>query len=681
MTQQEELRKILQYARNHTILNLAGKGLFELPPEIGQLQQLTRLNLKQNHLDTLPPEIGQLKNLRELWLDGNKLSTLPEEIGQLKQLRWLSLNDNQINELPESLAGLETLEILELNGNQLPHPAENQTRKPAELIDFILQNQERRRINTVKLLVLGEPGAGKTSLIRRLVERRFNPDEPSSSGITVQRWPVQVAQKRIQINLWDFGPEVVRRGISHLFLSERSFYLMVWDAGRDKDPEKLENWLKLIQFFGGNSPLIIVLNKTDLLRAEIDRKGLQQRYPNIRAFVNASALDDNGIAELRSVLKNALPDLENMKTRWEPGWLNVKTRLELLKRHFIGMQEYEALCDKEDIDKAGQKDLLQWLHDLGTVTHFQGDIRLHNTIVLRPEWISEAIGKILDANPPAKNRAVLSAADLSWILSGDHFYPRTQYLYLIHLMKSFELCFDLEDNSDREYLVPQWLPARPEADNPSYRQALAFQYHYRFLPGDIIPKLIAKMFPFIVGNAYWQNGFVVSDPFNQALVETREQPPGVSIYVGGRSTTRRDFLARIRGYFDYIHALFPGLEVQERVPLPDQPDVSIDYRHLLTLEEKGIEQFIPEGRELPLAVAPLLNGSTTSRLYYQQRLQALRKHITQLDAHSEAAWLRYARERDAAERSTLENRIRELENERDKLLREMAESEQALAQF
>ncbi|MCB0261341.1 MAG: hypothetical protein KDE62_16680, partial [Calditrichaeota bacterium] len=157
-----------------------------------------------------------------------------------------------------------------------------------------------------------------------------------------------------------------------------------WDAGRDKDPEKLENWLKLIQFFGGNSPLIIVLNKTDLLRAEIDRKGLQQRYPNIRAFVNASALDDNGIAELRSVLKNALPDLENMKTRWEPGWLNVKTRLELLKRHFIGMQEYEALCDKEDIDKAGQKDLLQWLHDLGTVTHFQGDIRLHNTIVLRP---------------------------------------------------------------------------------------------------------------------------------------------------------------------------------------------------------------------------------------------------------------------------------------------------------
>lgn len=681
MTQQDEVRKILQYARHHTVLNLAGKGLFELPPEIGQLKQLTRLNLKQNHLDALPPEIGQLENLRELWLDGNKLSTLPEEIGRLKQLRWLSLNDNQINELPEALAALEALEILELNGNLLPLPAENQARRPAELIDFILQNQEKRRINTIKLLLLGEPGAGKSSLVRRLVERRFDPDEPSSSGISILRWPVQAAQKRIQINLWDFGPEVVRRGISHFFLSERSFYLVVWDAGRDSNPEKLENWLKLVQYFGGDSPLIIVLSKTDRQRAEIDRQGLQQRYPNIRAFVNVSALDNSGIAELRSLLKNALPELENMKTRWEPGWLNVKTRLELLKRHFIGMQEYEALCDKEDIDKAGQKDLLQWLHDLGTVTHFQGDIRLHNTIVLRPEWISEAIGKILEANPPAKSRAVLGAADLSWILSGDRIYPRTQYLYLIHLMKSFELCFDLEDNSDREYLVPQWLPAAPGEDNPSLRQALAFQYHYRFLPGDIIPKLIAKMYPFIVGNAYWQSGFVVSDPFNQALVETREQPPGISIYVGGRSTTRRDFLARIRGYFDYIHALFPGLEVQERVPLPDQPETSIDYRHLLTLEEKGIDQFIPEGRELPLAVAPLLNGSGTSRLYYQQRLQALRQDVTRLDAHSEAAWLRYARERNAAERSTLESRIRDIENERDKLLREMAETEQALAQF
>lgn len=681
MTQQDELRRILHYARNHTVLNLSGKGLFELPPEIGQLKQLTRLSLKQNHLDALPPEIGQLENLRELWLDGNKLSTLPEEIGQLKQLRWLSLNDNQINELPESLAGLEALDILELHGNQLPLPAENQTRKPAELINFILQNQEKRRINTIKLLVLGEPGAGKSSLVRRLVERRFDPEEPSSSGISLLRWPVQVEQKRIQINLWDFGPEVVRRGICHFFLSERSFYLMVWDAGNNSDPEKLENWLKLIQYFGGASPLIIVLHKTDRHRAEIDRQGLQQRYPNIRAFVNVSALDNSGIAELRSLIKNALPELENMKTRWEPGWLNVKTRLELLKRQFIGMQEYEVLCDKEDIDKAGQKDLLQWLNDLGTVTHFQGDIRLQNTIVLRPEWISEAIGKILAANPPAKSRAVLSAADLPWILSGEPTYPRTQYLYLIHLMKSFELCFDLEDNSDREYLVPQWLPAAPEEDNPSYRQALTFQYHYPFLPGDIIPKLIARMYPFIVGNAYWQSGFVVSDPFNQALVETREQPPGVSIYVGGRSTTRRDFLARIRGYFDYIHALFPGLEVQERVPLPDQPEASVDYRHLLTLEEKGIDQFIPEGGELPLAVAPLLNGSVTSRRYYQQRLQALRQDITRLDTHSEAAWLSYARERNAAERNTLENRIRDIERERDKLLQEMAETEQALAQF
>ncbi|MBT4627428.1 MAG: hypothetical protein HOC63_12145, partial [Rhodospirillales bacterium] len=44
------------------------------------------------------------------------------------------------------------------------------------------------------------------------------------------------------------------------FLSHRSLYILVLDGRRD---EKTEYWLKNIESFGGNSPILIVMNKID----------------------------------------------------------------------------------------------------------------------------------------------------------------------------------------------------------------------------------------------------------------------------------------------------------------------------------------------------------------------------------------------------------------------------------
>ena len=67
MTQDELLRLIGQAAEEGWAkLDLAGRNLTELPPEIGQLINLQELDLRSNRLTELPPEIGQLINLQEL---------------------------------------------------------------------------------------------------------------------------------------------------------------------------------------------------------------------------------------------------------------------------------------------------------------------------------------------------------------------------------------------------------------------------------------------------------------------------------------------------------------------------------------------------------------------------------------------------------------------------------------
>ena len=78
-----------------TKLVLAAKGLSgEIPPELGNLSNLTRLDLFQNKLSgEIPPELGSLSNLEQLTLGENDLSgEIPAELGSLSNLTELSSN-------------------------------------------------------------------------------------------------------------------------------------------------------------------------------------------------------------------------------------------------------------------------------------------------------------------------------------------------------------------------------------------------------------------------------------------------------------------------------------------------------------------------------------------------------------------------------------------------------------
>ena len=68
-----------------TALDLESSRLIgDMPPEIGNLTNLTSLNFKSNNLSSVPPEIGNLTNLTSLNLRANNLSSLPPETGRFQ---------------------------------------------------------------------------------------------------------------------------------------------------------------------------------------------------------------------------------------------------------------------------------------------------------------------------------------------------------------------------------------------------------------------------------------------------------------------------------------------------------------------------------------------------------------------------------------------------------------------
>jgi len=109
--------------QNTTALDLSYIGVTgEIPPEIGNLINLSSLILKENQLEgEIPPEISYLINLTQLDLGGNQLDgEIPPEIGYLTNLNILDLAGNQFTgAIPPEICNLPNLNELELGGNQL----------------------------------------------------------------------------------------------------------------------------------------------------------------------------------------------------------------------------------------------------------------------------------------------------------------------------------------------------------------------------------------------------------------------------------------------------------------------------------------------------------------------------------------------------------------------------------
>jgi internalin A len=464
------------------------------------------------------------------------------------------------------------------------------------------------------MLVVGQGSVGKTSLIRQLTKNIFNPSEIKTNGIAINRWQVinkQIGEQQpesLRVNLWDFGGQEIMHATHQFFLTRRSLYLLVLDSRLTQEENRVEYWLKIIQSFGGDSPVLLVGNKTDQHLLDIDRTGLQKKYPNIIGILETSAATGAGLEELKLAITEQVNALPHVRDSIPEAWFNVKAQLEELghEQNYISRERYEEKCAELEVrDKLSQRTLIGFLHDLGIVLHFQDDPRLEALGILNPQWVTNGVYRILNDYALFQNKGVLERSMLAKMLPEDD-YPANKRLFIVDMMRKFELCYDIVP--EQTFLVPDLLP-KDEPFTGEWDGALAFQYHYNVLPSSIVSRFIVRMNAYI-HKTVWRAGVVLQKDGNTALVKADTEERKIYIWVNGAEHTRRDFLSVIRAEFDAIHKSIIKIEAIQKVPHPDYPDLVLDYAELLQFERDNIAEFprSVDGKTIIVNVRQLLSG-------------------------------------------------------------------------
>jgi small GTP-binding protein len=620
------------------ILDLHSTGITDISSLQG-LSNLIYLDLRNDQITDIS-FLQRLGNLTYLNLRNNQITDISSLQG-LGNLAYLDLSYNKIKQLAETILelGLEidvdsdpfnpfsdkTTAIF-LKGNPLEKPPIEIIEKGKEAIRTYFKSLEgkKQNLNEVKILLVGDGGAGKTSLVKRLLNQGFDKNEDQTHGINIRHCKVKSGNLNIIVHIWDFGGQEIMHATHQFFLSKRSLYILVLDGRKD---EKTEYWLKLIQSFGGMSPVLVVLNKMDQNPAfDVNRLFLQEKYKNIKGFYRVSCADERGLKEFFTAFNRELANVEMIRTTWAVSWFNVKKQLEDNPQPYISYDHYRQLCSKEEIpEPTSQETLLDFLNDLGVVLHFK-DFELQDTHVLDPRWVTEAVYKIINSEKLAESHGVLNLEQLDNILKKkqeeDYHYPRDKYRFIVRLMQKFELCYRIDD---RRFLTPDLLAVQEPVIDFDYQAALKFIIQYDFLPRSIMPRFIVNMHKDIKKKLQWRTGVVLEDKdfLSTAVVKADHEAKRIYIYVNGEQ--KRDYFAVLLAVLRRIHRSFEKLKTKELIPMPDEPDITADYKQLVRFEKQGIDVYLPGETEKEYKVSELLGTITTGKITEEEILGLLKK--------------------------------------------------------
>lgn len=198
-----------------------------------------------------------------------------------------------------------------------------------------------RKRKLLKVIILGDSGVGKTSLMNQYVQKRFTKEYKATIGADFLTKEIQVDDKIVTMQIWDTAGQERFQSLGVAFYRGADCCALVYDVNSSKTFENLDTWRDefLVQAAPRdpeNFPFVVLGNKMDVdggaNRVVSEKKAKQwcASKGNIPHFETSAKEDINVEAAFQCIARNALRN-ETEEECYIPDSVDVSTSTNVKK--------------------------------------------------------------------------------------------------------------------------------------------------------------------------------------------------------------------------------------------------------------------------------------------------------------------------------------------------------------
>ncbi|XP_071591059.1 ras-related protein Rab-18 isoform X2 [Heliangelus exortis] len=127
-------------------------------------------------------------------------------------------------------------------------------------------------LTTLKILIIGESGVGKSSLLLRFTDDTFDPELPATIGVDFKVKTISVDGNKAKLAIWDTAGQERFRTLTPSYYRGAQGVILVYDVTRRDTFVKLDNWLNELETYCTRNDIVKML-----VGNKIDKRRVQER--------------------------------------------------------------------------------------------------------------------------------------------------------------------------------------------------------------------------------------------------------------------------------------------------------------------------------------------------------------------------------------------------------------------
>ncbi|XP_021572024.1 ras-related protein Rab-18-like isoform X1 [Carlito syrichta] len=153
-------------------------------------------------------------------------------------------------------------------------------------------------LTTLKILIIGESGVGKSSLLLRFTVDTFDPELAATIGVDFKVKTISMDGNKVKLAIWNTAGQERLRTLTPRYYRSAQGVILLYDVTRRDTFVILNNWLNELETYCARNDIVNMLlgNTVDKENREFDRnKGLKFARKHSMFFVEASAKTCDGV--------------------------------------------------------------------------------------------------------------------------------------------------------------------------------------------------------------------------------------------------------------------------------------------------------------------------------------------------------------------------------------------------